>query len=107
MGANGEASRANRLATSGIEAAARIDSMTATGDADDGGSREHEIKLTVRPADAAAYKATTRQYIHPSATFREGMDVTVKVDPDDPDELILWDAVPAPEPAMSTRKEPS
>jgi hypothetical protein len=107
MGANGEASRANRLATSGIEAAARIDSMTASGDADDGGSREYEVGLTVRPSDDGAYEATTRQYIHPSATFRVGMDVTVKVDPDDPAELILWDAVPSPEPAMTTRKEPS
>jgi hypothetical protein len=86
-------SRANRLASNGVEAAARIESMTATGNADDGGSREFEVGLTVRPGGDDAYPATTRQFIHPSAKFGEGMDVTVKVDPDDAGELILWDAV--------------
>jgi hypothetical protein len=86
-------SRANRLASNGVEAAAHIVSMTATGEADDGGSREFEVGLTVRPGGEDAYTATTRQFIHPSANFGEGMDVTVKVDPDDAGELILWDAV--------------
>ncbi len=93
MGSELDANRANRLATSGIEAAARINSMLATGNADDGGSREYEVGLTVRPTGADAYAATTRQYIHPSANFGEGMTVTVKVDPDDADELILWNVV--------------
>lgn len=88
-----DANRANRLATSGIEAAARINSMLATGNADDGGSREFEVALTVRPAGKDAYAATTRQYIHPSASFGEGMDVMVKVDPDDSGELLLWNVV--------------
>lgn len=84
--------RANRLATSGIDAAARIHSMTETGNADPNGSREFEVGVIVHPEDAPSYEANTTQYIHPSARFGEGMDVTVRVDPDDAGELILWDA---------------
>ena len=86
------AGRANRLATSGVEATARIHSMTETGNADPTGSREFEVGVTVHPQDAPPYEATTTQYIHPSASFGEGMDVTVRVDPDDSGELILWDS---------------
>jgi hypothetical protein len=89
---NEHASRANRLATSGLESAARIDSMVETGNADANGSREYEVGLTVHPPEAASYEASTRQYIHPSASFSEGMEVTVKVDPADSGELILWGA---------------
>jgi hypothetical protein len=84
--------RANRLATSGVESDARIDAMVETGNSDANGSREYHVKLTVHPRRAPSYEATTRQYIHPSASFAEGMDVTVKVDPADSGELILWDA---------------
>jgi hypothetical protein len=87
-----QARRANRLATSGMDVAARIDSMTETGNADADGSREYEVGLTVHPSRAPSYEATTRQYIHPSASFAQGMDITVKVDPSDSGELILWDA---------------
>jgi hypothetical protein len=86
-----QASRANRLATRGVDAVASIDSMAATGNADPAGSQEYDIAVTVRPAGEPPYEAQTRQYIHPAATFAEGMDVTVKVDPDDSGELILWD----------------
>jgi hypothetical protein len=87
----GQGSRANRLATNGVEVSASIDSMAATGESDPTGSREYDFGLTVRPAGGPPYEATTRQYIHPAASFAEAMDVTVKVDPDDPGELILWD----------------
>jgi hypothetical protein len=89
---NEHALRTNRLATAGIDNAARIDAMVETGNSDANGSREYEVSLTVHPTRAASYEATTRQYIHPSANFSEGMDVTVKVDPSDSGELILWDA---------------
>ena len=66
--------------------------MVETGISDANGSREYEVGLTVHPTRAPSYEATTRQYIHPSASFGEGMDVTVMVDPGDSAELILWDA---------------
>jgi hypothetical protein len=91
-----QANRANKLAKQGIETPAHIDSMTATGEADATGSKEYEFALTINPsADGAAYAATTRQYIHPSASFEAGQDVTVKVDPDDSGEVILWGAARA------------
>jgi hypothetical protein len=86
-----QANRANKLARRGIETPARIDSMVETGAADATGSKEYEFTLTVRPdGDGAAYTATTLQYIHPSVSFSSGQDVTVKVDPEDSGEVILW-----------------
>ncbi len=92
-GENGNhAQRANRLARSGVDVPARIDSMVETGNFDADGSREYAVDVTVRPAKDDAYAATTNQFIHPAASFAEGMDVTVKVDPVDEGDLILWDA---------------
>jgi hypothetical protein len=88
-----QANRANKLAKGGLETRARIDSMTETGSADATGSKEHEFALTISPnGGGSSYPATTRQYIHPSASFSAGQDVTVKVDPDDCCEAILWGA---------------
>ncbi len=65
--------------------------MTETGKSDATGSKEYEFRLTVNPnGGEASYTATTLQYIHPSASFSSGQDVTVKVDPDDSGEVILW-----------------
>ena len=85
-----QAKRANKLAKQGIETPAHIDSMRETGNADAGGSKEYEFALTVNPdAGEPSYTATTLQYIHPSASFSSGQNVTVKVDPDDSCEVIL------------------
>ena len=97
VGANEEqirqANRANKLAKAGVETRAHIESMTETGNSDATGSTEYEFALTISPNGGGdSYSATTRQYIHPSASFTAGQDVTVKVDPDDPGEAILWGA---------------
>lgn len=86
------ANRANRLAKRGIETPAHIDAVAETGNTDASGSREYEFALTVSPGGGESYAASTRQYIHPSASFAAGQDVTVKIDPDDPGEVILWGA---------------
>jgi hypothetical protein len=88
-----QANRANKLAKLGHETRALIDSMTETGSADATGSKEYEFALTISPNGGSSYPATTRQYIHPSASFSAGQDVTVKVDPNDSGEAILWGAV--------------
>jgi hypothetical protein len=86
-----QANRANKLAKAGIATPARIESMTETGNADASGSKEYEFALTISPnGGGASYEAKTWQYIHPSASFASGQDVTVKVDPDDAGEVILW-----------------
>jgi hypothetical protein len=96
VGASGDqialANKANKLAQQGVATPAHIDSMTATGNTDATNSIEYDIKLTVSPAGGPAYEATTLQYVHPASatTFVEGADVTVRVDPDDATQLLLW-----------------
>ena len=87
-----QANKANKLAQQGVETPAHIDSMSATGNTDATNSVEYDIKLTVRPEGGPAYEATTRQYVHPASasTFVEGADVTVRVDPDDATQVLLW-----------------
>jgi hypothetical protein len=87
-----QANRANKLAKTGVVTPARIESMTETGNADASGSKEYEFALTISPNGGPPYEAQTRQYIHPSTSFVSGQDVTVKVDPDDAHEAILWGA---------------
>jgi|SRR5215212_11769615 len=96
VGASGgqinQANKANKLAKTGVDTPAHIDSMTATGNTDATNSVEYDIKLTVKPAGGPAYQATTLQYVHPSSAsaFVEGADVTVRVDPDDATSVMLW-----------------
>lgn len=84
------ANRAQKLMKSGVDVPAHIDSMTPTGKTDTPGGAENVIELTVEPADAEAYTVTMNQYIYPSAPFSAGEDVTVKVDPDDPQAVMIW-----------------
>ena len=84
------ANKAKRLMDSGVDTPAHIDSMTSTGNTDAPGGTEHIIKLTVTPAGGVPYEVEINQFIYPSAPFGEGEDVTVKVAPDDPNEVMLW-----------------
>lgn len=84
------ANRAKRLMDSGVDTPAHIDSMESTGKTDTPGGTEHIIKLTVTPVGGTPYEVTTNQYIYPAAPFEAGQDVTVKVDPDDPNQVMIW-----------------
>jgi hypothetical protein len=84
------ANKAKRLMDHGVDAPAHIDSMTATGNTDTPGGAEHIITLTVSPATGEPYQATTNQYIYPSNPFSEGQDVTVKVDPEDQTQVMIF-----------------
>jgi hypothetical protein len=94
VGASGDqialANKAKRLNDHGVDAPAHIDSMTSTGNTDAPGGTEHIITLTVRPANGEPYQATTNQYIYPSNPFSEGQDVTVKVDPEDSSQVLIF-----------------
>lgn len=94
IGASGDqmalANRAKKLMDSGVEAPAHIDSMTATGKTDAPGGAENTITLTITPASGEAYSVTTNQYIYPSSPFSAGEDVTVRVDPDDANAVMIW-----------------
>jgi hypothetical protein len=84
------ANRAKKLMGEGVDTPAHIDSMTATGNTDKPGGTEYVIQLTVKPATGGSYEATMNQYIYPSAPFSDGEDVTVKVDPADPNVLMIF-----------------
>ena len=84
------ANRAQKLRSAGIETPAHIDGMTATGNTDTPGGTEYNITLTVSPAGGDSYQVTTNQYIYPSNPFTDGENVTVKVDPDDPNVLMIF-----------------
>ena len=86
------ANKAQRLTKNGVDTPAHIDSMTSTGNTDAPGGTEYIITLTVKPASGEPYQATTNQYIYPSAPFSEGQDVTVKVDPEDSSEVMIFGA---------------
>ena len=54
------------------------------------GGAENVITVTAQPVGGEPYQLTFNQYIYPSAPFSEGEDVTVKVAPDDPNEVMIW-----------------
>ncbi len=84
------ANRAQKLMKSGVDTPAHIDSMTPTGKTDTPGGSENVVVLTIKPAGGDPYEVTTNQYIYPSAPFSAGEDVTVKVDPDDANSVMIW-----------------
>lgn len=84
------ANRAKRLMNDGVDTPAHIDSMESTGNTDKPGGTEYMIALTITPAGGTAYQATINQYIYPSAPFSAGEDVTVKVDPADPNVAMIF-----------------
>lgn len=84
------ANRAQKLTKVGVDTPAHIDSMSATGNTDRPGGTEYNITLTVSPPRVEAYAVMTNQYIYPSNPFRAGDYVTVKVDPDDRDVVMIF-----------------
>jgi hypothetical protein len=84
------ANKGKRLMDHGVETPAHIDSMSATGNTDTPGGSEHIISLTISPAGGTPYPVSMNQYIYPAAPFAEGEDVIVRVDPEDPEVVMLW-----------------
>jgi hypothetical protein len=84
------ANRAQRLTKVGVDTPAHIDSMSPTGNTDTPGGTEYDITLTVKPSGAEPYQVTMNQYIYPSNPFQEGETVTVKVDPDDSNVVMIF-----------------
>jgi hypothetical protein len=84
------ANRAQKLVKVGIDTPAKIDSMTATGNTDAPGGTEYDIALTITPSGGRTYQVTTDQYIYPSNPFAPGESVTVKVDPDDRNVVMIF-----------------
>jgi hypothetical protein len=84
------ANRAQKLRNVGVDTPGHIDSMVPTGNTDTPGGTEYNITITVSPAGAEPYEVTTNEYIYPSNPFNAGENVTVKVDPDDRNVLMIY-----------------
>ncbi|MEO8091899.1 MAG: hypothetical protein ABI726_04220 [bacterium] len=88
------AGKMQKIAASGVEQPAILKSMTATGKTSIGGGIEHQLAVEVRPAGAEPYEASfTQELIQQSIDgFQQkvGQEITVKVDPDDPQSMVAW-----------------
>jgi hypothetical protein len=82
-----------KINASGVDATATVDSMKEVG-SQIGGGHQIDFELTVHPAGGGDYKVATSQSMHEQtlAGVVEGGTVQVKVDPDDPQSLMVWGA---------------
>ena len=84
------ANKAQKLIKVGVDTPATIDSMTPTGKTDAPGGAENVIALTVTPAAGEPYAVTINQYVYPSNPMAAGDAVNVKVDPEDPQTVMIF-----------------
>src|SRR4051812_33602734 len=84
-----------KINESGIDGRARVDSMEEVG-TQFGGGHQIRFQLTVHGADGD-YAVSTEQSMHDAtlAGVAQGGEVVVKIDPDDPQALLVWGAAPA------------
>jgi len=88
----GERDKIQRINQSGVDTRATVNSMRETG-TQLGGGHQIEFELTVHPAGGGAdYAVSTEQSMHDVTLqgIAEGGEVTVKVDPEDPQSLLVW-----------------
>ena len=88
------AAKMQKIATSGVEQKATLTSMTATGKTALGGGIEHTLVVEVKPAGGEPYSCTFNQDLIQGSVdaFQQkiGQEITVKVDPDDPQSMVAW-----------------
>jgi len=90
-GQMGERDKIHKISQSGVEARATVNSMNETG-TQLGGGHQIDFELTVHPSNGTDYSVSTSQSMHDASLqgVAEGKDVIVKVDPDDPQSLLVW-----------------
>ena len=90
----GTAQDVNRIGHQGVETKAILKSLTATSGQKLGGGAEYQIEVEVHPEGGSPYLATmTQQLIEQSADHYKqniGSEIKVKVDPADPNKMVLW-----------------
>jgi len=88
-----ERDKIQKINASGIDATATVDSMAEVG-SQLGGGHQIDFQLTVHPADGADYQVATSQSMHEQTLtgVEQGAMVAVKIDPDDPQSLLVWGA---------------
>jgi hypothetical protein len=87
----GERDKIQKINASGVDGKATVDSMTETGTSL-GGGHEMQFDLTVHPEGGQDYKCSTSQTMHDATLegIAQGALVIVKIDPDDPQALLVW-----------------
>jgi hypothetical protein len=90
-----EAQKANKIAQSGVKTPATLVSMTETGNKDPlSGGIEYAIEVEVKPEGGPPYTASfNQQLIQQSVDAYQrkvGQEITVNVDPDAPNSMLLW-----------------
>src|SRR5919198_5404901 len=86
-----ERDKIQKINQSGVEARATVNSMRETG-TQLGGGHQIDFELTVHPASGEDYPVSTSQSMHDASLqgIADGGEVIVKVDPDDPQSLMVW-----------------
>ena len=86
--------KAVKLNQSGVNTAATVRSVAETGNTDMGGSKEMRFEVEVRPDGGSPYATTFTQFMIAGSLsgVAEGSEITVRVDPDDPNSMLFWGA---------------
>jgi hypothetical protein len=93
VGMTGERNKIQRINQVGVQMPATVESMREVGK-QLGGGHQIEFDLTVHPEGSSDYQVHLAQAMH-EVTLRgvqQGGQVIVKVDPDDPQSLMVWGA---------------
>lgn len=93
VGQAGERDKITRINQSGVETPATVNSMREVG-TQFGGGHQIEFDLTVHPAGGENYQVQLSQSLHDVTLqgITDGANIIVKVDPDDPQSLLVWGA---------------
>jgi hypothetical protein len=88
-----ERDKITKINASGVDATATVVSMQEVG-SQIGGGHQIDFELMVHPASGEDYAVSTSQSMHEQTLsgVEQGATVQVKVDPDDPQSLLVWGA---------------
>jgi hypothetical protein len=92
-GQMGERNKIMRINQAGVQMSATVNTMREVG-TQFGGGHQIEFDLTVHPEGGADYQAHVSQSLHDATLngITEGGKIIVKVDPDDPQSMLVWGA---------------
>jgi len=88
------AAKMQKLASAGVEQKAILKSLAPTGKTSLGGGIEHTLEVEVQPVGGEPYACAFNQDLIQQSVDgyqqRLGQEITVKVDPDDPQSMVAW-----------------
>src|SRR5438128_2696136 len=93
VGQMGERDKIMRINDAGVQTPATVNSMREVG-TQFGGGHQIEFDLTVHPEGGADYDVHVSQSLHDVTLegISDGARIIVKVDPEDPQSLLVWGA---------------